>query len=306
MTNEQIVEEIRNGVSVTANMERLYMDNLTLIKKFIKPYTSHEPEEDLLQEAFFGLLEAIKHYETSENVLFMTYAGYWIKQQVQRYIQNCGSVMRISNNYIQRINRYKKSVQEYQQIYGRTPTDKDMADFMGITVDEIQRIRLYAADIQSIDAPIQDIEDLCLSDTIKSDFNLENAAIDKTYEEYQKKELWGIVERYTSNGQQDIIKQHFYEGKTIAEIARESGRGFQAVWAQKGAGLRKLRIGRAGREIREKLEVLESGAYRTGVNQFRRHDYTSVVEHIAMRKAEIEEEYQQSLKKAFVRDWIGK
>ena len=252
------------------------------------------------------MLEAIKHYETSENVLFMTYAGYWIKQQVQRYIQNCGSVMRISNNYIQRINRYKKSVQEYQQIYGRTPTDKDMADFMGITVDEIQRIRLYAADIQSIDAPIQDIEDLCLSDTIKSDFNLENAAIDKTYEEYQKKELWGIVERYTSNGQQDIIKQHFYEGKTIAEIARESGRGFQAVWAQKGAGLRKLRIGRAGREIREKLEVLESGAYRTGVNQFRRHDYTSVVEHIAMRKAEIEEEYQQSLKKAFVRDWIGK
>ena len=159
MTNEQIVEEIRNGVSVTANMERLYMDNLPLIKKFIKPYTSHEPEEDLLQEAFFGLLEAIKHYETSENVLFMTYAGYWIKQQVQRYIQNCGSVMRISNNYIQRINRYKKSVQEYQQIYGRTPTDKDMADFMGITVDEIQRIRLYAADIQSIDAPIQDIED---------------------------------------------------------------------------------------------------------------------------------------------------
>lgn len=69
MTNEQIVEEIRNGVSVTANMERLYMDNLPLIKKFIKPYTSHEPEEDLLQEAFFGLLEAIKHYGTSKNVL---------------------------------------------------------------------------------------------------------------------------------------------------------------------------------------------------------------------------------------------
>lgn len=304
MTNEQIVEEIRSGVSVTDNMERLYMNNLPLIRKFIKPYTGYEPEEDLLQEAYFGLLEAVWHYETSENVLFMTYAGYWIRQQVQRYIQSCSSVMRIPNNYIQKISRYKKSVQEYEQLYGRTPTDKDMADFMGLPTDEIQKIRLYAADIQSIDAPIQDSEDLCLSDTLKSDFDLENSTIDKTYEEYQKKELWGIIERYTSNGQQYIIKQHFYEGKTIAEIARESGRGFQAVRAQKEAGLRKLRTGRAGREIREKLEVLESGAYRTGINQFRQHDYTSVVEHIAMRKAEIEEEYQQSLKKAFVRDWI--
>lgn len=293
MTNEQIVEEIKNGISVTDHMEHLYRNNLPLIKKFIKPYTNYELEEDLLQEAYFGLLEAIYHYETSENVLFMTYAGYWIRQQVQRYIQNCGFVMRISNNYIQKINRYKKSVQEYQQLYGRTPTDKNMADFMGITIDEIQKIRLYTADIQSIDAPIQDSDDLCLSDTLRNDFDLENSTIDKMYEDYQKKELWDIVERYTNNWQQDIIKQHFYEGKTIAEIARESGRGFQTVRAQKEAGLRKLRTGRASREIREKLEVLEAGVYKTGVNQFRRHDYTSIVEHIAIRKSEIEERYKQ-------------
>lgn len=295
MTNEQIVEEIRNGISVTDNMEHLYMNNLPLIRKFIKPYTSYEPEEDLMNEAYFGLLEAIKHYETSENALFMTYARYWIRQKVQRYIQNCGSVMRISSNYIQKISRYKKSVQEYQQLYGRSPTNKDMADFLGTTIEEIHRLRLYAADIQSIDAPLQDSDDLCLSDTIKSDFNLENAAIDKIYEEYQKKELWGIVERYASNWQQDIIKQHFYEGKTIAEIARESGRGSQAVWAQKEEGLRKLRTGRASKEIREKLEVLEAGAYRTGVNQFRRHDYTSIVEYMAIRKMEMEERYKQAV-----------
>ncbi len=69
MTNEQIVEEIRNGVSVADNMERLYMSNLPLLRKFIKPYINYEPEEDLMQEAYFGLLEAIKHYGTSKNVL---------------------------------------------------------------------------------------------------------------------------------------------------------------------------------------------------------------------------------------------
>ncbi len=295
MTNEQIVEEIRNGVSVTINMERLYMDNLPLIRKFIKPYISYEPEEDLLQEAYFGLAEAIKHYETSENVLFMTYARYWIKQQAQRYVENCGSGIRISSNYIWKINRYKKKVQEYQQLYGRTPTNKDMADFMGISIEEIQRIQLYAADIQSFDSPIQDSDDLSLSDILQSDFDLENSTIDKIYEEYQKEELWGIVERYTDTWQQDIIKQHFQEGKTIAEIARESGQSFQVVRTQKDKGLRRLRTGRAGREIREKLEVLEAGAYRTGVNQFRQHNYTSIVEHMVIRKMEIEERYKQAV-----------
>lgn len=295
MTNEQIVEQIRKGVSVTDNMERLYMDNLPLIKKFIKPYMNYEPEEDLLQEAYFGLLKAIQHYETSENVLFMTYANYWIRRQVQNYIQNCGSVMRISSNYIQRMDRYKKSVREYEQLYGKTPTDKDMAGFMGISIDEIRRIRLYAAEVRSIDTPIQGSEDLCLSDTLESDFNLENSTIDKIYEEYQKKELWGIVERYSDDWQRDIIKQHFQEGKTIAEIARESGRSAQAIRVQKEKGLRKLRTGRASKEIREKLEVLEAGAYRTGVNQFRRHDYTSIVEYMAIRKMEMEERYKQAV-----------
>lgn len=296
MTNEQIVEEIRNGVDVTVHMERLYMDNLPLIRRFIQPYTNYEPEEDLLQEAYFGLLEAIKHYESSENVLFMTYARYWIRQQVQKYVTNCGSGIRMSSTYMWKINRYKKSVQKYQQLYSRTPTDQDMADFMGVSVDEIQRIRLYAADIQSIDAPIQSQDErLCLSDTLQSDFSLENSTIDKMYEEYQKKELWGIVERYTDNRQQEIIKQHFQEGKTLAGIAMESGQSFQKVRTQKDKGLRQLRIGRAYQEICEKLEVLEARVYRSGINQFKNRDYTSVVEHLAIRKMEAEERCKQVL-----------
>ena len=87
MTNEQIVAEIRNGHSVTDNMQLLYENNLPLIKKFIKPYVVYGEWEDILQESFFGLWEAVQHYEISENVLFMTYARYWIKQSAQRYIE---------------------------------------------------------------------------------------------------------------------------------------------------------------------------------------------------------------------------
>ena len=76
MTNEQIVSEIRNGYSVTDNMQSLYEKNLPLIRAIVRPYAVYEPMEDLLQEAYFGIVQAINHYETAENVKFMTYAKF--------------------------------------------------------------------------------------------------------------------------------------------------------------------------------------------------------------------------------------
>ena len=98
MTNEMLVERIRGGFSVSENMQSLYEGNLPLIKKFIKPYAAYEPMEDLLQESYFGLWEAVQHYETSVNVRFMDYAEYWIRQSVQCYLEKCGFTIGIPSH----------------------------------------------------------------------------------------------------------------------------------------------------------------------------------------------------------------
>ena len=51
MTNEEIVEKIKNGYYVTDNMQLLYERNIPQIKQIIKPYAVYENMEDLLQEA---------------------------------------------------------------------------------------------------------------------------------------------------------------------------------------------------------------------------------------------------------------
>ena len=89
-----------------------YESNLPLIKKFIKPYAAFESMEDLLQESYFGLREAVQHYETSVNVRFMTYAEYWIKQSVQRYPEKCGFTIRIPSHTRHKIARYKNGKQD--------------------------------------------------------------------------------------------------------------------------------------------------------------------------------------------------
>ena len=60
MNNEQIVEQIQNGYSVTDNMQLLYENNLPLIKQFIKPYAAYESTEDLLQENRWEIITRIQ------------------------------------------------------------------------------------------------------------------------------------------------------------------------------------------------------------------------------------------------------
>ena len=292
MTNEQIVEEIRNGINVTDNMERLYLANLPLIRKYILPYTGYDSGEDLLQEAYFGLVEAVKHYESSENVLFMTYARYWIKQQVSRYIGRKGSVLKIPDNIKQEIIRYKKDVEKYQQAYGMEPTNKQIAEYMGISFKELRKLQICMKGIMSVDAPVNDEEDLLLLDTLETGYNLENEVVEGLYYKYEENTLWDIVDRFTDKQQQNIIKQHYKDGKSIAQIARETGACVSYVRTLKNNGLRKLRTGKANREIRERLEELDSRMFRAGARSYKEHDFTSVVEYIALQKMEMEKRYK--------------
>lgn len=296
MTNEQLVEKIRNGYSATENMRLLYESNLPLIKRYIKKYAAYEDMEDLLQEAYFGLWEATKHYETSENVLFMSYASYWIKQAVQRYIEKCGSTVRIPSYKKQIIIRYKKTVQALEQKLSRTPTDKEIADIMGVPLDLLLDLKTQLQGVISLDTPLSDDNDLRLCDTVQADFCMEDDIIDNIYAEYSKRELWSIVKDFTTEEENKIIKEYFAKNKTMARIAKDEGVSIERIRTIKEKGLRKLRLGKAKRKLMEKFEISEASVYRTGKANFDRHNFTSMVEFIAIRRVELQNEYQERKK----------
>ena len=298
MTNEQIVEKIHNGYSVTDNMQWLYEKNMPLIKSILKPYTAYESMEDLLQEAYFGLLEAVKHYETSENILFMTYARHWIRQSAQRYIEKCGLVVRIPSHIIQKITRYKKTIEILSQEYKRTPTIQEISDSMDISVSDVQDIKAYMQDVTSLDCPLSSDNEYTLHESIQADFSVEDSVIDKMYNEYSKSEVWGIVERYTSDIENNVLVDRYKQDMTYRDIGIKHNISMQRAREIEHNALRKLRIGKAKRALLEKFEVVESGIYRTGFNNFNQHNFTSRVEFIAIRKAEIQEEYERRMRES--------
>jgi len=297
LDNETLVERIRGGFSVSENMQLLYTNNLPLIKKFIKPYTAYECEADLLQESYFGLVAAVQHYETSKNVRFITYARYWIVQSVQRYLENCGSTVRIPTHTRAKMSRIRKATSQLRQEQGKEPTAADIAALLGVSVEEVQEIQCYMQSVISLDTPIAEDNSLTLADTLQADFSLENDAVDKKniYSEHSKNELWSIVERYTATRENDIIKEIFLHKKTMAQVAREQDLSFDRIRQIKESGLRRLRIGKAKRELLEKFDIAEAGLFRGGLNNYKEYDFTSIVEHLAEKRIEAEERYKKHL-----------
>ncbi|MEY8519316.1 sigma-70 family RNA polymerase sigma factor [Lachnospiraceae bacterium 29-84] len=288
MTNEQIVSEIRNGFSTTNNMQLLYESNLPLIKKFIKPYTAYECETDLLQESYFGLLEAVKRYETDRNVQFMTFAQYWIKQSVQRYLEKCGFAVRIPSNMRAKMSRLRKATSHLRQERGREPVPTEIAALLGVSMEEVQEIQGYMQSVVSLDTPIAEDNSLTLADTLQADLSVENDTIDKIYSEHSKNELWDIVECYTATRENEIIREIFLHGKTMAAVAREQGLSFDRIRQIKESGLRRLRMGKARSELLEKFDIAEAGLFRGGLTSYKEHNFTSIVEHLAEKRLEAE------------------
>lgn len=297
ISNEELVARIRAGQDIKTHMQQLYNENLPLIRKFIKPFLPYEEEADLLQQAYFGLHRATQMFESSENVRFMTYSKFWIQQEVRRYLENNGSLIRIPSHKKQQGIQYKRFLQEYEREYGRPPSDLEAAEDLGVSLDELTKIKISIQGVSSLDMPLKTgkaDDEISLGDTIADRSNLEDDVVDEIFEEQRKATVWRIVEDYTDAQQEKVIRLYFKENKTLSEIAEETGVSLERIRQIKASGLRQLRRGKALRELEQKCEILESSVYRTGFNSFKQ--YGSSVEKIAIRREELLQKFCENPK----------
>lgn len=292
LSNEELVARIRAGQNIKDNMQQLYNQNLPLIRQFIRPFLGYEDEADLLQQAYCGLWQAVQRYESSENVLFMTYAKFWILQDIRRYLEDNGSLIRIPSHRRQQIVKYKQFIRNFAREQGRAPTTEEIADFLGVSEKEVGNIQMYSKSIESLDRPLtSDDEDFTVGDTVADGSDLEQNVLDKLHDEAVSRELWDIVRAYTDDMQGQVIRAHFHDGKSLTEIAREYGVSMERIRQIKAAGLRRLRMGKALRKIQEKCEIVSADIYRTSFASFK-YKGSSSVENIVIRLEGLEEQYK--------------
>ena len=105
-----------------AAKERLINSNLRLVIKFARRYQGFGlPLGDLVQEAMLGLIRAAEKFDWRRGYKFSTYAVLWIKQSIQRGLDNTGRPVRIPAHIAQRERTVNRTTTELAVKLNREP-----------------------------------------------------------------------------------------------------------------------------------------------------------------------------------------
>jgi RNA polymerase primary sigma factor len=156
LTAEQEVElakRIENGDE--AAKEQMVTSNLALVVSIAKRYpTDGMTLLDLIQEGIFGLIRAAEKFDWRRGFKFSTYATYWIRQAIQRGMENKERTIRIPTNVLQRERRLQRAEKELAAELGHAPTLEQAARRAELTVDEAHALRDMARTVTSLDRPV--------------------------------------------------------------------------------------------------------------------------------------------------------
>lgn len=223
MTNEELVELIQKGH--IEYMGDLYEQNIPSIKSAVwRLRIDNNDFDDAMQEAYFGLAEAVKRYDSDTGYKFMTYAIYYIRNAVRR---NRNSLYHIPEWLKIKAAKIRRAQEQLSQQLNRTPTTAEIAAVTGFTVKEIKYTLRAVKPLKSLEAELT--EDFTIADTIADDsITFERDIAEASEREYIHDVVHAMVESLPER-ERKIIKLYYFEGWSYQEIAAAEGVSFQRV-----------------------------------------------------------------------------
>lgn len=296
MTNEELVALIQEGTNVTENMGLLYQQNINLIKHFIYPFTQAVKEnstvleeQDLMQEAYFGLHTAALKYDASQGAMFMTYAAYHIVQSVRRYKNSFHGASNLPENQYQMLREYKKFCASYFSTYGEYPSKENILKGMQIDsskLDLLERLSKESNAI-SLNTTFPGTEDCTVADVIADEFDLEESVSEQCMENYYKKIIWEAVSELPEP-KRTVIEKYFKNNLDLIDIADEIGISKQRVSELKKEAIRLLRKKEKLQEIANEQGYSSYLNYHFGVQRCK-DTRSSSTEYMALKHLAMEE-----------------
>ncbi|MDR1175208.1 MAG: RNA polymerase sigma factor RpoD/SigA [Treponema sp.] len=120
---------------------KLVEANLRLVVKIARSYVRDDISFlDIIQEGNMGLMRAAEKYDYSKNVRFSTYAAWWIRQYIARFLVNRRRVIRLPHRKEEIYRKIQRSYHTLSQTLMHQPRSDEIAESIGVTVEDVESI----------------------------------------------------------------------------------------------------------------------------------------------------------------------
>lgn len=207
------------------------LENESLIYSIINKYSSYLSKEDLYQVGVIGLINAYGNFDSSKNTKFSTYAYFYIKGEVKKYIrENMG--IKVSRDIVNLGSKIERVKDLLTQKYNRVPNIDELSMYLEIEKEKIIDALEMKNHIRSLDEVINDDgKDVTLNDLIWIE------------EGYDKLDFINLKDGICmlSPSEKAVIKNRYFKDQTQTETANVLGITQVQVSREEQKALKKLR-----------------------------------------------------------------
>ena len=225
--------------------EQMIKANLRLVVKIAHDYENFGlPLLDLINEGNIGLMKAVERFDPSKGGKLSTYGSWWIKQS---------KTIRLPVHLVDKIAKMRRTAMKLQEIFGREPTDEELAEEMNMSPIRVAQMRTAAIRPASLDAPIGDDESNNFAEVVQDE------SADTPYEQLEQKTVTKMLREMVKmlDPREATILQYRFgldggSEKTLEDVGAKFGVTRERVRQIQNIALNKLR------KMIQKLEAVKS------------------------------------------------
>ena len=235
-----LISRAQQGDEAARN--KVITSNLRFVVTIAKQYQNRGvPLMDLIAAGTEGLIKSVDKFDVTRGTVFLTYAGWRIKQFIYNTIYAHGEEIRLPVSQRLIVIKILDATNKFLQTHSRNPSVEELVELTGVDAAQIDFLSQYSNKLLSIDDFIGgDEEGNQLCDVIQDE---EAPLDDQINRKFVLSDLDNMLDTL-SNREQDLLRMYFgigmdpVDSKTISEMF---GVGKERIRQMKETALRRLK-----------------------------------------------------------------